>query len=484
MIEMPTAHRQQSPKLSGKVFQQPVATVEPKRKLSYSKARSTLKREQASRVRETSHLAVSSLMPRGESSGLSLNASATILDAPRPPQQSTPALFTRNQVGRKQPAGSKGRVGRRIGLLKNTYRAALLQLFGSTLGRNASSAGSGFRGAEPLEDSLFSAEGLLEAHNPFEEALSAKEMDGVQENLQTASDALPDNQSPDPVPPSDVQMLGSVSGSPQANLDGPFDYLLIGDFPNDSGRRVFRANRSRNDDFILDNSFVFTLSGGFLVFEQGEQVLASELDGDEGVDLVVVKQRSGEGLVEIFSGKGGVRFDRMASFSISQRVIGVSAFELTGDGKDDLAFIIEDTPHLTIFERKGDQFEYLKELVMPFRPGLVAEAPGGIADARRLDILDRSLHEVVSITSEFPDYLETGADPVSTNSRTLMVASRTGGGGSVKFRVFEYPERITLAIETPDDLRFVGSFSTTDQVPLVIVGDYHGTGSRQVIYVP
>ena len=149
-----------------------------------------------------------------------------------------------------------------------------------------------------------------------------------------------------------------------------------------------------------------------------------------------------------------------------------------------LAFIIEDTPHLTIFERKGDQFEYLKELVMPFRPGLVAEAPGGIADARRLDILDRSLHEVVSITSEFPDYLETGADPVSTNSRTLMVASRTGGGGSVKFRVFEYPERITLAIETPDDLRFVGSFSTTDQVPLVIVGDYHGTGSRQVIYVP
>ena len=36
------------------------------------------------------------------------------------------------------------------------------------------------------------------------------------------------------------------------------------------------------------------------------------------------------------------------------------------------------------------------------------------------------------------------------------------GGGSVKLRVFEYPERITLATETPYDLGFMGRFSTLD----------------------
>ena len=377
-------------------------------------------------------------------------------------------------IGSRKPS-SKEQVGTYDGdlmLLDYAYRAALLNLFNNPFfdGGRLANAGRHF------DQSPFANDDLLADHNPFEEALLSQEMADVQHSAQVASDSAMPLQ--DPEPGSKLQVLASLGGP----FQGPFDFLLIGDLSVDGRRRVFRATRDQTGEFILDDFSRLTRSGGFMVFEEGEQLLTADLNNDGLADLVVVKERSGSSLVEVFLAREGIRFERAASLSIPNRVIGISAFEMSGDEKDDLVILLEGNPRLLIYEAREDRFAYLKELVLAFSPALLAESRDGTLGSRRFDIFDPSLTQVVTFGSGAPGMFTESQSSILGYFEVFSLDSFTGGPEEVL--VLDYGGRITLAEKTLNGVRFLGSFAVTEKMPLVILGDYLRSGRRQLIFQP
>ncbi|MDA2937815.1 VCBS repeat-containing protein [Acidobacteria bacterium AH-259-A15] len=381
-------------------------------------------------------------------------------------------------IGSRKPSIKK-QVGTYDGdlmLLDYAYRAALLNLFNNPFfdGGRLANAGRHF------DESLFANDDLLGDHNPFEEALLSQEMADVQQSAQVASDSAMPLQ--DPEPRSELQVLASLGGPVQGDLEGPFDFLLIGDLSVDGRRRVFRATRDQTGEFILDDFSTLTRSGGFMVFEEGEQLLTADLNNDGLADLVVVKETSGSSLVEVFLAREGIRFERATSLSIPNRVIGISAFEMSGDEKDDLVILLEGNPRLLIYEAREDRFAYLKELVLAFSPALLAESRDGTLGSRRFDIFDPSLTQVATFGSGAPGMFTESQSSILAYFEVFSLDSFTGG--PLEVLVLDYGGRITLAEKTLNGVRFLGSFAVTEKMPLVILGDYFRSGRRQLIFQP
>jgi len=357
--------------------------------------------------------------------------------------------------------------------LEYAYRAALLNLFSSPYrGQGQRTFGSD----ESFDEALFGDDPFGD-QNPFEEALAASELGNS--GQQAAQDAPPPSPPPpDPVvdepTPSEMNLSAGVlqtTEKVEELPEGPFSFLLTGDFSENEEETAFRAIRDELGRFVLENYTRYTLSTGFLLFKEDEQVLTVDLNRDDALDLVVVREGSRD-LVEIFEGKGGTLFEKWTSLSVSEEIIGISAFELSGDGEDDLVLIVEGVPHLIVYERVGSDFRYAKEIVLPFEPGLLVEAQESVEE-RRLYVFNPTLTEVVTLSSEQPGDLIFDVDSVWDHFKTVSV---DGLPGEMAF--LNLGGRITLAQKTSQSVLFAGSFAITDQTPVVIVGP------QQLMFVP
>ena len=85
--------------------------------------------------------------------------------------------------------------------------------------------------------------------------------------------------------------------------------------------------------------------------------------------------------------------------------------ELTGDGIDDLVLSLEGVPHLVVYEKVDPGFRYLKELVLPFLPGLLVELPGEDGTVAVLHVFDSSLGQVITFRSSHPGSYSLGPEP-------------------------------------------------------------------------
>ena len=74
--------------------------------------------------------------------------------------------------------------------------------------------------------------------------------------------------------------------------EGPFSFLLTGDFSENEEETAFRAIRDELGRFVLENYTRYTLSTGFLLFKEDEQILTVDLNRDDALDLVVVREGS------------------------------------------------------------------------------------------------------------------------------------------------------------------------------------------------
>ena len=405
------------------------------------------------------------------------------------------ALLARNPVvtetarlsGSSQPAALVARSGGdklvdRVGRASNeqlmsleyAYRAALLDLFSSPYpGQGQRTFGSD----ESFDESLF-ADDPFGDQNPFEEALAASALESS--GQPPAQDFAPPPPPPDPDPvvdeptPPEMNVSAGVLQTTEAVEElpeGPFNFLLTGDFAENEEETVFRAIRDDLGRFVLENYTRYTLSSGFLLFKGDEQVLTADLNRDDALDLVVVREGSRD-LVEVFEGKGGTLFEKWTSLSISEEIIGISAFELSGDGEDDLVLIVEGVPHLIVYERTGSDFRYSKEIVLPFEPGLLVEAQESVEE-RRLYVFNPTLTEVVTLSSEQPGVLIFDMDTVWDHFKTVSV---DGVPGEMAF--LNLGGRITLAQTTSQSVLFAGSFAIMDRTPVVIVS------AQQLLFVP
>ena len=361
----------------------------------------------------------------------------------------------------------------RLGSFGSAYRAALQGLF--------SRSDRGLRGPDESQDNSLFGDDPLGDHNPFEEALASSGLEPIEvPPLAQDSSPQPAPVSEEPEPPRMaisnglIPLFERVDELPQ----GDFNFLLTGDFSETGEQRVFRGIRDDERGFVLENYTRYTLSTGFIPFREGERVLTTDLNQDGAIDLVVVTEGS-RSLVEVFEGKGGSLFQKWTSLSLAQSITGLSSFDLSGDGQDDLVFIVEESPHLVIYERAGSDFQYRRELVLPFAPGLLAEAQEDTGD-RRLYVFDSTLTEVVTLSSEDPDVFIFDLNSVLDQFNRVTVEGSSFG----EFVVLDWGGKITLAQKSGDGLEFLGSFGVTHKAPLVIVGDYQGSGRRQHLFVP
>lgn len=396
-----------------------------------------------------------------------------VIEAGHLPNSSQEAAFVARDSEQKRTRTSHGSSNEQLMSLESAYRAAFSNLFRNPYrdqGRRAFGSDESF-------DQSFYGDDPFGDQNPFEEALAASDLEDNRQ--QPAQDSPPPPPPPpdpvvdEPQPPemnvsaSVLQTIEKVEELPE----GPFNRVLTGDFSENGEDTVFRAIRDDLGRFVLENYTRYTLSTGFLLFKEDEQVLTADLNRDDALDLVVVREGSRD-LVEIFEGKGGTLFEKWTSLSVSEEIVGISAFELSGDGEDDLVLIVEGVPHLIVYERAGSDFRYSNELVLPFEPGLLVEARESV-DERRLYVFNSSLTEVVTLSSEEPGVLISGLDTVWDHFKNISV---DGFPGEISF--LNLGGRITLAQATSESVLFIGSFAVTDQTPVVIVG------RQQLWFVP
>lgn len=354
--------------------------------------------------------------------------------------------------------------------LEYAYQAALMQLFSKP---NRDRSKQIFSPDGEFDEAVLYNNPFGDA-NPFKEAAASHDLEDVPNHL--SKDDLPSPTESVAAEPEPSKI--NVSAGVRGNIDtveelpeGPLNFLVTGDFSQDGENTAFRALRDDLGRFVLENHIRYTIAGGFLSFKKNEQVVTTDLNQDGLIDLVVVKKGLRD-RVEIFEGKGGTRFDQWTSFSTPKDIIGISSFEFSGDEKEDLVFIVEDVPHLMVYKQDGSDFRYAKELVLPFKPGLLVEAQES-PEERRLYIFNPALTEVVALSSENPSVYVSGLETVLGHLKTISVDGVLGG-----MSFLHLGGRVTLAEKTSGDVIFTGSFAAADQTPNVIFG------GQRLMFVP
>ena len=367
--------------------------------------------------------------------------------------------------------------------LEHTYRAALLSLF--TDSSSSSQLDSLARADIPLDDSGLLGEDLFSDSNPFEEALASNEAEKAaqpQEVVEEVPAAPAEPEIPKtPQPPASGGTRSFLEEIDEVPED-PFNFAVIGDLSQSGRESISRAIRDPQGRFVMENATRLTVSTGFFLFDDDDHLLTMDLNRDGIADLVLLRQDAGGSVVDVLEGTGELRFDKWAPLSLSQRIVGVSAFELSGDGQDDLVFIVEGVPHLVIYERAGSQFRYSRELVLPFVPGLLVGSQEA-AGERRLYVFNSTLSELVALDAGRLGAIHSGPDSVLEQFKPLDVVGLLLPGQSGEFFSLELGGRITLIHKTSDSISFLGSFAAFEKTPYVIMGSYLHAG-RQFVYVP
>ena len=344
--------------------------------------------------------------------------------------------------------------------LEQGYETALVTLFG--LG------GRGF-------------DSLSAAHNPFQEASKS-------EDSKRGTVAVGD-QSSNPYLES-AEGGSSAAGQPEVEEEPfTFDFLIMGELEgNEKGRRVFRAIRESGGEFVLENSFRFHFFPHQepVGFHENEQLVTTDLNGDGLSDFVFARVGPLGTRLDSYVRDSSGSFQRWAyGFLFHKSVRSLAVFDFDGDEHPEILLALFDHPYLVVYRRSGERFEYLQELVLPFTPGLVVDSETGLfAPGRRVYVFDIFLHQVVSLSSQHPGTFLVDSNLPLTYLRGIDVEYSASGAAEKETIVFEHSGRIAVAEKGKSGVSLVGSFDISVDVPLVIVGDYLGRHSRQLIYVP
>lgn len=324
--------------------------------------------------------------------------------------------------------------------------------------------------------------------NPFHDALAKQ----TPEQKGSAGSEAPGK--PAAKPPSEAGGVSALTPNPDQIEKKPaeraFGFLVLGELRGNQPGRLFRANRDESGNFVLENSFRFTLFQGartaVLTFDQNEQLLTDDLNGDGLGDYVLTRTGPLGTVLDAYTRDLAGNYQRWAyGFIFQKKVTSFALYDFTGDGQLDLTLLVDTSPHLFVYERSGDQFKYLKELVLPFEAGLVVDSRAeGVLEERRLYVFDKKFAEVITMTPGSRGNFLIGDDAPLSYVRDFKVEPLGQGTGEIAVFAFETPSRIMLFEKGTKGATLYGGFDLTLKVPLVILGDYLGHRSRQLIYVP
>ncbi len=340
-------------------------------------------------------------------------------------------------------------------------------------------------------------------NNPFEEALnqdggaddgSAGNGDtppGEGDSGQPPSDPEPAPDPPDPPPdPGSDPVQPEPDPEPAPPEPAPrstYRFLLVGDFPGNPPL-VSRANLVGNV-FVFENSYQVDFFPGALPtligFSSGEKLLTTDLNRDGLADFVASRVEPTVGsVVESYLQVSPGRFELHGSTALYlQEVSAFTLFDLTGDGADELVVLVRGSDRLVIYELQNRDWTYIRELVLPFRPGtLMASAAGAPVGTRLLYVTDEALQYVVNLSVHQSQTFRFGSRaPLNHLAVTEIDWTESG---PAPLLIFQLQDVLVLAERRAGEIHTIATFDIRRSVPEVILGDYLGVGSRQMLWVP
>jgi hypothetical protein len=220
-----------------------------------------------------------------------------------------------------------------------------------------------------------------------------------------------------------------------------------------------------------------------LTFGERDKVWIGDLNGDKRLDLAVSRIIPGQGTgIDTFIQTGTGFVAQASAFIQFGLVQSIGAFDVTEDGIPELVVLVEGKNNLAIYQGKDAEWAYVKEMVLPVNGGVLFRS--GLETAfliPYLYILDRNLTGLASIMPTQPNAFRIGLRFPSDFVRTLDV-KLTGETDPI------------VAIEMDDSLILIEKqhatispflvVETGSEVPFLIIGDYLGDGTRQVVWVP
>ncbi len=354
---------------------------------------------------------------------------------------------------------------------------------------------------EQVQQNLFPqlALGLGPARgNPFQEAIENEPPPAVDPTPEPtppadtpptdAIDEVPPDV-PQPQPPDEVPDVGSGGDGAPA---GAFDFLITGHF-SEAPTRLWRARRESTTEFALEDSGTINFFPGFITsfvtFDGRDKVVITDLNRDGLDDFVVARLASGVGTsVESYLGQPQGNFKLHASTTLYLRAVrSLALFDFDNNGEDELALLLEGQPHLFVYEREEEDWQYRREIVLPWDAAILLKSTAGAAPrTTNLYLLDNAMNRVVAISSRAPSAFVYGLQAPLSFMRFIEVEFPTSTVDQTAAVVgFLLPDQVVLVEQTARGASPFVVFDQADQrMPTSIIGDYSGIGERQLIWIP
>ncbi len=272
-----------------------------------------------------------------------------------------------------------------------------------------------------------------------------------------------------------------------------YSFLLIGDFGGGQSKsKVFRGYREPDGSFVSDdgariNPLPATLGGGRLLTPpENMHLVSADIEGDGNLDLLVSQVVAQGTVLELYLGNASGTYGppSAGAFFIWQAISSVGLFDFDSDGKLDLAVLFPNSSNLFVYTIDGQDFKYLKEIVLPFEPSVVVDSLiEGFPGERRLYVFDASLYRLATLSSRNPGVFLLGLATLQS-FKSYRLDAEEDGPGEADILVFENSGGIALAEKRGGSIVVLGSFSTIERYPIIVFGDYQNTGSRQLLCLP
>lgn len=274
-------------------------------------------------------------------------------------------------------------------------------------------------------------------------------------------------------------------------------FLVVGDFSDfGTSRRAFLAERDEESGaFLLENQIPFDpflsivgIPRAAAVLQEGQQLVTADLNGDRIQDFLRVTPGFPATSVEALLRISLARFTPVATGSVFfQSIKSLALFDIDGDGVQELALLMEQSPNLFVYDIDGDTIQYSRELVLPFEPAFLVEVDGPQRrpiPERRLYISDRNLTRTVYMSSRLRgNLLVPGALP-SGQIQPFRIAAPASGRFHLDLLLLQFPERILIYQEKDNRVLLMADLETRSGVPNLIFGDFQDTGAWELVYLP
>ncbi|GAB4237165.1 MAG: hypothetical protein Kow00109_10990 [Acidobacteriota bacterium] len=254
--------------------------------------------------------------------------------------------------------------------------------------------------------------------------------------------------------------------------------------------RLVAATRSASG-FVLDGGGEIALFPGIvgftrpaLLLDQGEMVVSGPPQAGKGWPYFVFNRTTFGTALRGFLYAGATFRPWLDAFFYYNLAYSVAPFDVDSDGIEELVTAELKTENLVVYDVQSGGLRYERELALPFRPWYVVRTDV-LKPVRTqfLQVFDQKLNRFVTFSSRFPGVYSFSAPPSWVGEETVRIES-TGGEQFREYLVQVYTDQVVFFLLSGQERLFLASVHVSVGSPLVVLGDFRGTGRHTVVILP